>query len=315
MIKVIFLLLGTVSLSQAQIQVDAFLSEIFSEMPYVRDLAVSENGKELFFTVDDYKHNIGFITTITRKRKKWSTPEIVSFSGRYRDIEPFLSYDGKRMYFASNRPVDGNSEDIKDYDLWYVERSSIGAAWSDAIWLDSTINSSADEYYPSVTQNGDLYFTSAREGSVGTEDIFVAAYRGGQYEAPVSVTGGVNSASYEFNAFVAPDASYMLFTSYRERDGRKRSDLYISQRAVGDAWGPAQLIPGIYSNAIDYCPFVDAKGSRMYFTSERNSIPSSYKRPLNFQEFMDEVHKNPNGSGRIYSVDFKQVLQELETVE
>ncbi|MCP4121919.1 MAG: hypothetical protein GY751_09225 [Bacteroidetes bacterium] len=305
-------LFSTLSATIAQTRVEPFLPETFMEMPYVRDMAISKDGKEIFFTVDDYKHTIGFITTIKRKRKKWGKPEVVSFSGNYRDIEPFLSHDGKRLYFASNRPVDKTSTDIKDYDLWYVERSSQQGKWSEPVRLPEPVNSTSDEYYPSLTASGDLYFTAAREGSVGTEDIFMANNKNGEYQDPISILGGVNSESYEFNAFVDPTASYIIFTSYRERDGRNRSDLYISRKTVDGKWGKAQLIPDIYSNSIDYCPFVDPQGNRLFFTSERNNVSPSFEEPLSFKEFMDAIHNHPNGLGRIYSVDFQEVLRALD---
>jgi len=71
--------------SNAQIGVHSFQNDVFDEFPYVRDLAISEDGKEMFFTIDDYKHNIGFIVSMRKKRKKWLPPEVASFFGRFRD--------------------------------------------------------------------------------------------------------------------------------------------------------------------------------------------------------------------------------------
>ena len=48
----------------------------------------------------------------------WSTPEVAPFSGEHPDIDPFVSRDGRRLYFSSIRPVDGTLRG--DADLWMV---------------------------------------------------------------------------------------------------------------------------------------------------------------------------------------------------
>ena len=65
----------------------------------------------------------------------WTSPAPTPFSGEYSDDDPFVSPDGKWLYFVSNRPADENSEDL-DGDIWRVsldeknrlERLSINSA-------------------------------------------------------------------------------------------------------------------------------------------------------------------------------------------
>src|SRR5689334_3694092 len=58
---------------------------------------------------------------------KWSAPVVASFSGQYNDFDPFVSPDGNRLYYSSNRPVNGTPK--TDFDIWYVERTAGG--WSE----------------------------------------------------------------------------------------------------------------------------------------------------------------------------------------
>src|SRR3954463_9499517 len=37
----------------------------------------------------------------------WAKPAVVNISGRWRDTDPFITPDGKRMFFISNRPPEG----------------------------------------------------------------------------------------------------------------------------------------------------------------------------------------------------------------
>jgi hypothetical protein len=295
----------------AQLEAEPFMPEVFADMPYVRDIAISPNGEEIFFTVDDYRHKVGLIVRIKADDGGWSAPEAMPFSGRFRDIEPALTADGLRLYFASNRPLDPESRAIKDYDLYYVERESLDASWGEVIRLPGPINTAADEYYPSLTDNGDLYFTAAREGGAGGEDIYEAPFSNGVLGDPFVAEGGLNTGGYEYNAFVSPDNQYIIFSSYRHRDGRNRNDLYICFRDGNGTWGEAQLVPGIYSDAIDYCPYVDRNTGLLYFTSERNVLAPGFDEPLDYDSFMHLVKTSPNGLGRIYTVDFSEILRQL----
>jgi WD40-like Beta Propeller Repeat len=48
------------------------------------------------------------------KNGQWSRPEIAPFSGRYMDADPYVTSDGKQLFFISNRPVDPKSEQLND---------------------------------------------------------------------------------------------------------------------------------------------------------------------------------------------------------
>ena len=40
------------------------------------------------------------------------------------DYDPFVTADGNRLYFDSNRPVEGKPN--RDFDIWYVEKTISG---------------------------------------------------------------------------------------------------------------------------------------------------------------------------------------------
>ncbi|HEY8783587.1 MAG TPA: hypothetical protein VIM16_18315 [Mucilaginibacter sp.] len=48
--------------------------------------------------------------------RKWTKPKLVSFSGQWKDWDPCLSPDGKRLFFVSNRPLDGAPKDKPQKD-------------------------------------------------------------------------------------------------------------------------------------------------------------------------------------------------------
>lgn len=141
---------------------------------YERDMAISHDGNELIYTLGNYKQTIRCLVMIQRTKTGWGEKEVISFSGKYHDIEPFYSPDGNQLFFASTRPMDLN-EERSDYNIWVSQRSDLG--WADPIALNSNINTENGEYYPSVSANGNLYFTATRdEGMKGLGwKIFISA--------------------------------------------------------------------------------------------------------------------------------------------
>ena len=195
----------------------------------------------------------------------------------------------------------------KDIDIWYVTRKSSKDSWSKPINIGSPINTSANEFYPSVTEKGDLFFTAQYKDSKGKEDIYVSRLVNGKYTKPVSLGSAVNSAKYEFNAFVAPDESFIVYTSYGRKDGFGGGDLYISRKDDKGNWLPAEnLGKQINSNKIDYCPFIDISTNTLYFTSDKNAIKPGFKDRKSLSEIMNKLKSTPNGLSRIYKVSLNK---------
>src|SRR4051812_14763413 len=111
---------------------------------------------------------------------RWSKPRIAPFSGTYRDFDPVFSPDGKKILFASDRPVAGEKK--TDYDIWMVERT--GAGWSNPVHLEAPVNSEYDEHFASIAANGNIYFSSNRPGADGGDfdaDVYRTRLVDGKY--------------------------------------------------------------------------------------------------------------------------------------
>lgn len=279
-------------------QVSTFLNE--------RDFAISPDGNEIYYTISTPRS--GFQTIVWTHQVgngEWTVPEVVSFAGHYSDLEPVFSPDGQNLFFASNRPVIGNQP--KDFDIWKVTRAKNG--WGDPVNLGSPVNTSADEFYPSVTNSGRLYFTAQYKTGVGKEDIFVADYVNGHYQLPQPLDTAVNSQLYEFNAFVAPDESFILFTSYGRKDDTGGGDLYISRKSPEGKWKPAQNLKVLNSKQLDYCPYISPDGKILFLTSERHELPVSFTNSTATYKLVNAAYTNPlNGTGNIYWVEASEVL-------
>jgi len=274
--------------------------EILSEYQKVRDFTTTSDENEAYFTLQSPLEEVAVIAMIRKKGKDWTEPEIVPFSGQYSDLEPFLSPDNLRLFFVSNRPLNESLTEPKDFDIWYVERADPGSEWGKPVNIGSPVNTEHNEFYPAITKSNNLYITSDKPDSKGQDDIFFCAWNNDQYSEPVSLSEAVNSDSYEFNAYVAPDESFLIFSGYNREDGYGSGDMYISFRDSDHNWSAAvNLGEDINSKYMDYCPFVNLRTGTLYFTSRRSSI-----QPINNIQSMDDF-KNAtniyeNGNSRIY---------------
>ena len=207
------------------------------------------------------------------------------------------------MYFSSNRPLPGHPERT-DYNIWYSERTSQG--WAEPTPLDSVINKKGDEYYPSLSLNGNLYFTAAREGGKGREDIYFSRLVDGSYLPAVSLDSTINTPYYEFNAYVSPEEDLLVFSSFGRKDGLGGGDLYLSVRDSLGNWSEAKNMGAeINSEKLDYCPFIDWKRGHFYFSSERSK--TLLGKIGSVEKLREYGLTDQNGFGDIYRVDLGQI--------
>ncbi|MBX7227062.1 MAG: hypothetical protein K1X55_13595 [Chitinophagales bacterium] len=308
LIFIVFIGIIRLSYAQSQEQPEPFIPTIVSKFPAVRDIAISPKGDEAYFSIQTFNSELSYIVVIRKKGKKWSSPQMASFSGKYNDLEPTFSPDGKKLFFVSNRPLNDTTSEAKDFDIWYVERNDISSAWNKPINPGVPVNSTDNEFFPSLTTSNHLYFTSDGINSKGKDDIFVCQWNGQHYNPPISVSDSINTSGYEFNAFVAPDESYIIFTGYNKADGFGSGDLYISFHKDGVWSSPQNLGEKINAPQMDYCPYVDTQGI-LYFTSRRTAFSPTPKENMSLEEALEEMNKYENGSSRLYKVDISDIIE------
>ena len=83
---------------------------ISSELPEFA-ITFTPDGKEAYFNRTPPDRSELKIYRSVRSASGWSTPAVASFSGEFRDVDPFITPDGNRLYFSSNRPRDKTSVD------------------------------------------------------------------------------------------------------------------------------------------------------------------------------------------------------------
>lgn len=276
-----------------------FAPSIISTPLNERDLAISTDGKELMYTLNTNDNTRRAIVIVRLTGNRVDSKSIAPFSGTYADIEPAYSPDGQKLFFASSRPLYAGDTTV-DYNIWYSER--INNQWSaEAHPIRGKVNTDEDEFYPSVTTNGNLYYTAAYKNGVGREDIYVSMPTEGVYSEPTPLNTNVNTAAFEFNAYVSPDEQVIIFSSYGRADDMGGGDLYLSTKDASGHWSKSRNAgPAINSNKLDYCPFIDFRHSAFYFTSNRLPV---LKGTMDLQTLEQAAGGLLNGQGNLYVVD------------
>lgn len=294
---------GAIHLNAQKVPKVQPMLEILQQFDKVRDLTMNQAGTEAYFTIQSPNEEVSVIGKSIKIDGIWNKPTIASYSGKFKDLEPFLSPDGLRLYFVSNRSLDNTSTTTKDFDIWYVERPNPESDWSAPLSIGSPINTEKNEFYPAVAANGTLYFTCDCPGALGRDDIFLSTFENGTYATPIALDENINSEGFEYNAFISSDDSYLIFGGYDREDGQGSGDMYISFKDSVGNWSKAKPLPTpINSEYMDYCPFVDEQNNVLYFTSRRSTSPTGgFESIQSLSQFLKAYE---NGSSRLYKSKF-----------
>ena len=280
-----------------------FMPRYISTSLYERDMAISPSGDEIIYTMGNHRQTIRALVMIKRSGNDWGGKELLPFSGRYNDIEPFFSTDGKTLYFASNRPIYGDTTRA-DYNIWRVNRQADG--WGEPQALDSIINTRGEEFYPSLGRSGNLYFTASRDDGIGREDIFMSVLENGRYGDPRVLDSTINTAGYEFNAYIHPDENLLIFSSFGRSDGFGGGDLYYSRKDAEGKWSQSvNMGEQINSESLDFCPFIDVERGVFYMTSDRAIEDKVQLKTV--EDLEDEAGRVLNGMGNIYRIPLERL--------
>ncbi len=138
--------------------------------------------------------------------------------------QPYLTPDQLTMYFVSDNPQGYGGKDI-----WMVKRRSTTSDWGQPVNLGPEINTKEDELFPSVDQDGNLYFSSRGHISMGGFDIFKATKQNGKWKV-INLKSPINSPANDYRmVFIASNKGYLSSNRYL----RNGDDIfYFFQRAI-----------------------------------------------------------------------------------
>ena len=263
---------GGLATAGAVVSVELFARDRISGVPPEFAISFSPDGRTAYFNrSDDARTDFALLATLERNGE-WGEPEAVPFASTGMDIDPFVTLDGDRIWFASDRPRPGAPDG--SFSLWYVDRTATG--WSEPIDPGPPLNSDSSDVFVSQARDGLLVFSSRRDGP---RRIYATRPAGAGWEPPTLLRFG--ELDVGSNPLIAPDGSYILLSL----DGPDGSpDLFASCRTADGGWGQPQRLPdGINSPFTEFAPALHPIDGGLLFTSERPGIlgpvPDSVRPP------------------------------------
>jgi len=189
-------------------------------------LTYSNDQKTVYFSAKKYKKR-------KNKNKEQLFKATVDSLGNWIDIEklpfnkkkfsagePTLSKDGKKLYFASDRPSSYGGTDI------FVVSINEDGTYGEPTNLGDKINTSGDEVTPYITDNNILFYSSnGREDSYGNLDVYATEIFSNIASEPLHLESPINSINDDFAYIVNSNNKGGFFSSNRLQ-GQDNNDMY-----------------------------------------------------------------------------------------
>ena len=280
--------------------------------------SITSDGRSMYFTrslLADDKGGGTLIVLSNRAGGTWSAPQKVTI---FKDStisvgHPAITPDGTTMYFVSD-----SKEGLGGKDIWRATNE--GGEWKYIENLGKDINTPDDEMFPTVREDGTLYYSSKGKPGMGGLDIFKATpLKEGGWEVknmgvPVNspaddfgmaFAGKTESGYFSSNrnesrgydalwSFELPALEYVLQGKITDRVGETVADAKI--RIIGNNGENARIQAkgdGTYSfkmtKGVDYVMLASARG----FLNQKNEISTRNASDRQSESFKVDFQLTP----------------------
>ncbi|MBR9728494.1 PD40 domain-containing protein [Shewanella intestini] len=206
---------------------------------------------------------------------QWQAPSALAISGQYLDADPYLTADHSQMYFVSKRPLKTGQPPTKEVNLW---RSNwLHGQWQAPEYL-AELSSPAADLYPSLTDNGDLYFPSFRNND---RTMYVAKASESGFDTPQALPAYIYGKDAKIgDSAVSRDGKQIIFSISGRADSLGKGDLYVST-LVNNKWTVAKSLgKKVNSNDHEFTPILSPDGQYLFFTRIENGKGNLYQIKL-----------------------------------
>lgn len=156
-----------------------------------------------------------------KKDGKWTTPVLmpgINMEG-YSASHAVLNADGNVLYFVSDRPGGQGQTDI-----WYAEKQADGT-WGAPVNCGSQVNTVAAETFPTVNEEGILYFSSRGYAGMGGYDIYRVKGEKTAWGTPENMKVPFNSGADDIGLILKRNG-YEGYLASNKPGGMGKDDVY-----------------------------------------------------------------------------------------
>lgn len=246
---------------------------------------------------------MSIVVSTKDKNGNWSTPKLAKFSGKYRDADPFISPDQRRLIFISDRPSQHKSKSAH-YGFWFINLPLTNNSIPYPV-INEFNKEIQNPVYPSLSKDNTLFFSSGtRSGS----NIYYSNFDGRKYGPAVSLNFN-NDNYFDLDPVIAPDKSFIIFVS-NNRNGKGGKDLFVSFNNNGIWSKPKNLGDKINTRANEGQPGLSSDGKTLFFSSLRVEKAANYKprdKKIDNNQLLEELKSIHNGLPNIWQADISNI--------
>ncbi len=229
-------------------------------------LVKDPNSNDVYFSRADSLLKTKIFKGTISDGKITAIKEVSILGKKCQEVAPFFSTDGKYFFIFSNAasPKTGN------LDLWFGKYKN--GLISEMV-AGVAINSDSVECYGSISESGNMYFSSWRKSGNGKGDIYTSKFKNGSFSSISHIENNINNIHNNFSPAVAPNENWMIYST---ENADKISDLHVSF-AKGSKWSkPIKLSNKVNTSSLESAPVIADDGKTLYF-SRTEKLNSSSK--------------------------------------
>ena len=275
-------------------------------------VAITNDGKTIYFTRDNLNKRNKLdsdkkgtthlkIYKATLDNENWKDIEELEFNDdEFSTGHPVLSPDNTKLYFVSDREVDGAQGQT---DIYVVDILEDGNDYSEPRNLGPTINTPGREMFPFIAKDSTMYFSSDGFVNLGLLDIYKTNFLKDSNAKPENLGAPFNSGHDDFAIYIDSDTETGYFSSNRP-GGKGNDDIYTFS-----AYECKQLVKGIVRDKDTNEPIA---GATVELINESGKIVNNITTNEN-GEYVFEVECEKNYSLRGSKQDYEDDVQSFST--
>lgn len=207
---------------------DVLETEILNDQKaYKVPITVTADGKTAFFSkplhtkppkgIFSKKELVYKIYQAEKKDGKWQgIKELALCPKYYSALHPAISFDGKRLFFASDMPGTYGKYDI------YVSNIKSDGTIGQAKNLGEKVNSRKNDLYPKIVGTNTLFFASDGRKGLGGLDVYMVQVNEKRVGLAINLGDTLNSKEDDFSIRFMPQMGMAYVISNR---GKNQADL------------------------------------------------------------------------------------------
>ena len=132
-----------------------------------------------------------------------------------------------------------------------------------------SINSSASEYYPTLTIDGKQLIITRRTRGSADEDFFSSVWKDSSWKKATPVVGKINTSLKEGGQQITTDGNWMVFSAKDYPEGLGSFDIYLSYQTA-NGWSERVHAGNVINSEFwESAPCLSPDKKQLYFASDR----------------------------------------------